>query len=228
MLSVALLVLLVPQCVTRDLNRAKQLLESGDFLRARKIYARVLDRAPESFPAHFGLAMTWCAEAISKTDLHLAEPADWYPAIYHMTVAANQGGSDQARETLAILHFNLGACFRKKGDNEAAIERIEEAILHDTTLLKAYNLLGVIYHEQGDLVGAQSCYRRTVELQPDYAPAHFNLGSVSWARGDYVSAQTHFGKAASLAPENAYFRSWLGKAKDRVVAPKEKRAGKHS
>ena len=78
---------MVPACRQERLATAKALLENGDFLAARKVYDRLLDKQPGDFAAHFGLAMTWCAEAIYKTEIGLARPQDWYPAIYHMTVA---------------------------------------------------------------------------------------------------------------------------------------------
>jgi tetratricopeptide (TPR) repeat protein len=203
---------LFPHCRQDRLATAKALLENGDFLAARKIYDRLLDGQPQNFAAHFGLAMTWSAEAIYKTEIGLAGPPDWYPAIYHMTVAAQLQTNDRVRRTLAILHFNLGACYVKQGDREAAIQRISQAVAYDSTLLKADNLLGALYHEQGDFDNAERCYRRILLINPGYAMAHFNLGALAWARKDFREAEKDFTDAVSDEPDNAYFKTWLSKA----------------
>jgi tetratricopeptide (TPR) repeat protein len=201
-----------PHCRQDRLETAKSLLENGDFLAARKIYDRLLDKQPGDFAAHYGLGMTWCAEAIYKTEIGLAGPQDWYPAIYHMTVAAQLTTDDQVRHTLAIMHFNLGACFVKLGERDEAIQRISQAVAYDSALLKADNLLGALYHEQGDFDNAERCYRRILRIKPDYAMAHFNLGALAWAKKDYPEAEKDFAEAVSCDPDNAYFKSWLAKA----------------
>jgi Tfp pilus assembly protein PilF len=192
--------------------RAKERLDNGDFLAARKLYESVIKSAPKDYDAHYGLGMTWCAEAMYKTELGLATPQDWYPAIYQMSVASNFTGSDQVYHTLAILHYNLGTCFRKAGDREDAILRIQQAVAYDSTLLKAYNLLGALYQEQGDLDKADLSYRRALLLKPDYSPAHFNRGALAWVRRDYLAAGKCFRDAVTCDPQNAYYSSWLSKA----------------
>jgi len=200
------------------LKQANLLLESGDYLGARKRYKRIINKDPENFSAHFGLGMSYCAETIFKTDLGMAKTEDWHPAIYHMTIAMNLNENDQVKQTLAILHFNLGTFFKKENNQDAAIESLKQAVAYDPTLLKALNLLGAMYHESGNLEDAEYYYKKTIELRPDYAMAHFNLGAIAWARKDFEAAVSYFQKAVSLAPENTYFQNWLAKA--------EKHAGK--
>lgn len=200
------------------LKKANLLLESGDYLGARKRYKKIINKDPENFSAHFGLGMSYCAETIFKTDLGMAKTEDWHPAIYHMTIAMNLNENDRVKQTLAILHFNLGTFFTKDNNPEAAIESIKQAVAYDPTLLKALNLLGAMYHERGNLEEAEYYYKKTIDLKPDYAMAHFNLGAIAWVRKDFEASVSYFQKAVSLAPENTYFQNWLAKA--------EKHAGK--
>lgn len=200
----------------RSVKKANILLEAGDFLGARKIYERIVEKEPKNFSAHYGLGMSWCAETIYKTELGMAKPQDWYTAIYHMTIAMNLKKNDQVQKTLAILHFNLGTCYKKLNDPDAALKLIEQAVSFDPTLLKALNLLGAMYHERGNFEKAEFFYRKTIEVKPDYAMAHFNLGALAWAKGDYPGAVTCFQKAALLAPENTYFKGWLTKAHEQA------------
>ena len=200
------------------LRKANLLLESGDYLGARKRYKKIIHKDPKNFSAHFGLGMSYCAETIFKTDLGMAKTVDWHPAIYHMTIALNLNENDQVKQTLAALHFNLGTFFRKENNLDAAIESAKQAVAYDPTLLKALNLLGAMYHESGNLEEAEYYYKQAIDLKPDYAMAHFNLGALAWVRKDFEAAVTYFQKAVSLAPENTYFQNWLAKA--------EKHAGK--
>jgi tetratricopeptide (TPR) repeat protein len=207
----ALAVLLVG-CRGSALIRANALLESGDYASARALYARMVATEPGNFAAHYGLGMSWCAEAMFKSELGLAEPDDWFEAISQLTIASRLDTIGEVRRTLAVLHYNLGACFKKNGNIDDAILRIGRAISYDSTLLKAYNLLGTLYQERGELDRAESCYRRVLIIKPDYAMAHFNLGTLCWARKEYGSARKHFVDAAALEPGNGYFETWLGKA----------------
>jgi tetratricopeptide (TPR) repeat protein len=217
--SLILAVLLFSYIISNPVNKIKKanvLLEAGDFLGARKIYDKVVEKEPKNFSAHYGLGMSWCAETIYKTELGLAKPQDWYTAIYHMTIAMNLKKNDQVQKTLAILHFNLGTCYKKMDDPGAALKLMEQAVEYDPTLLKALNLLGAMYHERGNFEKAEYYYLKTIEVKPDYAMAHFNLGALAWANDDYTSSKAYFQRAVSLAPENAYFQNWLSKAQEQT------------
>lgn len=213
----AIPLLLMNGCGNNSRNIIREgnlLLESGDFIGARQRYEKVLRQEPTNYAAHYGLGMSWCAETIYRTELGLAKPEDWFPAIYHMTISMNVREDERVMKTLAILHFNLGTCFRKEKDIENAIRLIEQSLLYDPTLLKALNLLGALYHERKNYERAQYFYSRAVAVSPEYALAHFNLGALSWAQREYTEALLHFQKAAALDPDNGNFKNWVLKAKD--------------
>ena len=219
LLTISFIGLLIIQCSNNSLNKVKKanaLLEAGDFLGARKVYEMVVEKEPKNFSARYGLGMSWCAETIYKTELGMARPQDWYTAIYHMDIAMNLKKNKQVQKTLAILHFNLGTCYKKSGDPDAALKQMEQAVSYDQTLLKALNLLGAMYHERGDFEKARYYYQKTIDVKPDYAMAHFNLGALSWAEEDFLGAKKHFQKAVSLAPNNSYFADWLLRAEEQA------------
>ncbi len=203
-------------CSGADMATANEFLESGDYLRARKLYERILKHNPKNYAARYGMGMTYSAEAIHKTELGMAEPLDWYPAVYHLNLAANLRERSDVHATLAVLHYNLATMYRREGDTESALERLEQAVTYDSTLLKAVNLLGTLYHQDGYMEDAARCYERVVSISPQYAMAHFNLGAVDWALGNYESAYNRFQVADSLSPGNEYFESWLERARARV------------
>jgi tetratricopeptide (TPR) repeat protein len=201
--------MIVSSCRDNRINAANALLESGDFLSARLLYSRIVEAKPKNFAAQYGLGMTFCAEAMDRTELGLATPEDWYDAINHLTVASRLDTGREARRMLAIFHYNLGTCYKKTGNISDAILRIGQAIAYDSTLLKGYNMLGALYHEQGDFEKAESCYRRALILKPDYAMAHFNLGALFLAKKEPEKALEYFTDATAIEPDNDLFRSWL-------------------
>lgn len=194
-------------------KKGNTLLESGDYLGARIVYKKIFEKKPNDFSAHYGLGMSYCAEAIYKTDLALAIPDDWYLAIYHMSIAMNIRDMIDVRKVLSILHYNLGASYKKNDDYANAVIRLEQSIQYDPTLVKALNLLGSLYHEIGRMEDAKRCYIQTLEAQPDYAMAHFNLGAIAWAYSDFEEAVNSFQKAVDLSPYVGLFETWLEKAK---------------
>lgn len=151
-----------------------------------------------------------------RTRLGLAEPMDWYQAIYHMTVAANLSDSEEPRRTLAVLNFNLAASYKKNNRTDDALRRLEEALTYDSTLLKAANLLGAMYHQRGNYDRARRAYQRVVNIDSTYATGHFNLGALAWAVNDFGQADKHFALAERLEPHNPYFREWQQKAEERA------------
>lgn len=212
--SVILLIILI-YCFslnTISIKKGNDLLEAGDYLGARIIYTKIFEKKPNNFSAHYGLGMSYCSEALYKTELALAVPDDWYLAIYHMTIAMNIRDIIEVRKVLAILHYNLGASYKKNEDYGNAMVRLEQAMQYDPTLIKAMNLLGAMYHEIGRLEDAERCYIQTIEVQPDYAMAHFNLGAIAWVYGDFEKASEYFQNAVDLSPYVSLFETWLEKA----------------
>lgn len=206
-------------CGTAELSRADRLLEKGYYREARYRYEKYLRTHPEQFRAHYGLAMSFCAEALQRTELGLGVPEHWYLPVYHMNEAFKAGAGEKARKNLAIFHFNLGASYHRLKRFDDAIQMLEQSVDLDSMVLKAHNLLGAIYHQRGNLGQAQRCYQAVLDIEPHYAMAHFNLGAVFWARGDFDAAVTYFQAAVSHAPHNGHFLLWLEKARQQQEAP---------
>src|SRR5208337_3721384 len=57
--------------------------------------------------------------------------------------------------------------------------------------------------EQGKLNEGLTCYRRAVELQPDFAGAHNNLGNALKAQGNLEGAIVCYHQALELQPDFA-------------------------
>ena len=65
---------------------------------------------------------------------------------------------------------------------------------------------------QGKLDEAVACYRRALELKPDFAEAHSNLGNALKDLGKLDKAVACYRRALELKPDSAEAHSNLGSA----------------
>jgi predicted TPR repeat methyltransferase len=81
---------------------------------------------------------------------------------------------------------------------------------------EAYNILGIIYQEQGMVDAAITVLNKAVELDGSNANAFFNLGSVLGQHGKHEQAASSLRKGLALAPRTAKARNNLGLALARL------------
>lgn len=63
---------------------------------------------------------------------------------------------------------------------------------------RAFNNLGVVKYEQGDVAAAGRCFAKALELAPKNAAVNFNSGLVALAEGDDAKAEEFFGNAGGV------------------------------
>ena len=68
---------------------------------------------------------------------------------------------------------------------------------------------------------AEAYYRRALELQPDYASAHFNLGNLLWEAKRFPEAEVSYRRALELRPDYADAHNNLGILLQRTNRPSE-------
>ncbi|NJL57343.1 tetratricopeptide repeat protein [bacterium] len=64
----------------------------------------------------------------------------------------------------------------------------------------AWNNLGLALAEQGKWDEAVTSYRRAIELDPNFAPAHSNLGNILRQQGKLEEAASHYRRAIEIEP----------------------------
>ena len=72
--------------------------------------------------------------------------------------------------------------------------------------------LGRVARARGDTSGASAQFRRALEEELGFAPAHEQLGQLAFARRDMADAVREFGEATELAPDDGYYAWQLGRA----------------
>jgi len=76
----------------------------------------------------------------------------------------------------------------------------------------AYNNLGVIQFENGNVEDAIGKYQQSLGLHPDYPEAHYNLGSALLQKGDADEAIRHCEEALKIQPDEPDAHIVLGNA----------------
>jgi tetratricopeptide (TPR) repeat protein len=76
----------------------------------------------------------------------------------------------------------------------------------------SYNLLGICAVQRGDLLLAESYFRKSVALKPEFLEAHINLGVNLSQQGKYQAAILQLSEALRLDPNNVSALFRLGQA----------------
>jgi tetratricopeptide (TPR) repeat protein len=88
---------------------------------------------------------------------------------------------------------------------------LRKAVQVEPNLHEGQYLLGTLMFElHQDYAGAESCFRKAIEIRPTHGLAHFQLGQVLLKRGDKKGALAALRDAARHRPEMARFHVALG------------------
>lgn len=131
-----------------------------------------------------------------------------------------QGQAGEAEQALIALledfpehsgpWTNLGILFAKSNRREQAIGALAKAAALNPDNKVAFNWLGILYREAGDLTRSHLSYERALKLDPDYALAHFNLG---------ILLDAHLKRPADALPHYRAYQQAAGNQDDlRVMA----------
>jgi Flp pilus assembly protein TadD len=88
----------------------------------------------------------------------------------------------------AYYHSNRGAELLQEGELKLAIAWLRAALEVDPTLPDAWANLGVALRRDGKPEEAETAYRRSIELDPEFLPGYQNLVALYSLRGDVDAA----------------------------------------
>ena len=140
-----------------------------------------------------------------------------------IAVQHHQGGRLQAaeqiyRQILAVepnhadaIHL-LGVIAHQAGKHEVAVEYIDAGDRLERQCGSLPQQLGEAYRALHRISEAVACYRRALELNPDYAEAHNNLGIALKDQGQLDEAVACCRRALELKPDYAEAHNNLGLA----------------
>lgn len=156
----------------------------------------------------------------------LANPNDVTAKSLYAVSLAKQGKFDMAQSQLnalmpkypnnANLHFAQGIVnirrqassdmeYRNQSENliKNSIKEFNTALKLNPKYYPAYNALGVIALNTGNLDKANEFFNKALEIDPTYATAIDNLGSIDYLNGNYDDARKKFLKAITINPNSS-------------------------
>jgi predicted O-linked N-acetylglucosamine transferase (SPINDLY family) len=153
---------------------------AGEFERARELYRRVLDQAPQHDDALFLLSVLALQSGQLEEAAGLLERA--------IGVAPDN----------ALYFSNLGDVYRSLGRRSEAVGVLLMAIVRKPDFAEAVYNLALTFEEQGDLAAAAACYERARELKPGLSQATDRLAKLAAKRESSASSASAATALAAL------------------------------
>ena len=104
------------------------------------------------------------------------------------------------------LNYHLGIAYRQQQQFVKAKEHYQAAIntnVFPAIKLGAYNNLGNLLKDEGDLTSAEKAYKAALKIDPNFAIGHYNLGLTLKAAGNLADAIAYYRQAIKIDPEHA-------------------------
>jgi tetratricopeptide (TPR) repeat protein len=101
-----------------------------------------------------------------------------------------------------LVHYNLGATYKKKGDLAKAEASMRKALELDPGFLDGYVGLATLLAESGKQDQAIEAVRQGVAANPQSGRLQFALGVLAEGKGDSATAKEAFLKVEELDPQN--------------------------
>lgn len=100
----------------------------------------------------------------------------------------------------------------KSGHPDAAIQKYKEIIALKPDLAAAYNNLGRLYYQQGQMEEAVKALQRAAQIDPKLEPPRALLGFVFFQLGDFQGARRELKAASQLNPADKTARLFLARS----------------
>jgi len=201
------------------LDIARQRMERGEYRLADNFVLMVLEKHADradawALAAHIAFRAGKLDECRTRIGASLARAAD-EPLALALRGTLKQGAHDwvgaaadyevalQKMPADARLMNALATCWRMMGRPAESLAMYERSVALAPDYLEAWNNMGVLAHEHGDLALAERTYRHILDMDASVAHTHNNLATLLQARGDVVHAERHYRRAVELDPNYA-------------------------
>jgi Flp pilus assembly protein TadD len=108
-------------------------------------------------------------------------------------------------------YLRLGQLYARRGNNDQALAKLEEALRVNPQNLAALVLSGIMYERKGDFLKAQGSYEKALAVNPRFAPAANNLAYLLATRGGDTEKALQLAQTAKeAAPDELHISDTLG------------------
>jgi tetratricopeptide (TPR) repeat protein len=109
-----------------------------------------------------------------------------------------------------IAHCNLGGILYARGQPDAAIAHVQEALRLRPTYWEPWMELGRLSLDTGDNAKAIDSFKHALQYRPDFVDARYGLGLAYFKLGQWAEARAEFEAAAKQQPQEGRVQLWLG------------------
>lgn len=124
----------------------------------------------------------------------------------------------QKRQEWSGPYTNLGIAYAHLGQNEAALQALEQAVRANPSNAAAHNQLGMLYREAGRFDAARAAYQAALKANPNYGLAHRNLGILFdlYLQQPAQALQHYRAYAAQQAGKDEEIAMWIAELEQRM------------
>lgn len=170
------------------LKEALRFCQSGNFIKARQIYNRLI----HSFPNNLDLLVNFGVVEIQLNNIN------------HAIVLFKK--AIQVDSSHAYIHSNLGNALLEIHLYQEAIQSYDDAIRIDPSYYQAYYNKARCLKYEKNLEAAIENYMRAISIEPNYVEAFNNIGVILYEQKKYDEAINQFNKAISI--HYGYKEAW--------------------
>ncbi len=174
------------------LQRGVTLHQTGSFGDAQRLYEQILAQQPNHF------------DALHLSGVLACQSGELERALTLISRAVKINGKSP------LAAYNLGEVHRLLHHREEAAGCYLRAAALKPDYAAAWNSLGMIRQQTGDLPQAEEAYRRAMILMPDSAELRNNLGTLLHDRGKLPEAEVAYRRALALRGDYAEAYNNLG------------------
>jgi|GEM_PF-837415 len=200
----------LPELTNELAQRAAAAVSRRDWPSARAAYSEMVEADPDNAPA---LANLGAVEYQLK---------DFDAAVGHLERAL------AAKPALAQTWLTLGMVHYERGDAMRALSAISRAVAEKPEDPRGHNHLAAAAKALGWLGAAEAELQRALDLDPQYAEAHFNLALIYLERRPpgVELARRHYLRAVELGtPRDELVEKQLNEAPSEEINPSETSSG---
>ena len=203
---------------------------AGKWEAARAAYERALEIDPSVALVHYNLAnalrhLGRIEEARDSYEASLELNPDFLHALVNLgrleldagRLSRSEDLLTRARDshpTSGLVRHQLGALYRARGKQKAAVKAYREGILLDPSMVESHYNLANLYFHMGKLEESRRSYESALALRPDHEGARYNLADVYARLGKFREAEAICLEALAQAQPNGRFHLLLAKVRE--------------
>lgn len=159
---------------------------------------RQVAETPHSADAHFELAMNYARTPFLEEGWAALKQVQVIDPVYAAKAVSRYEALIHANPQDTEAHFRLAFAYYFQGDKPQARRQLEQIIAITPVDPWAYNYLGFLQAEAGQLEQATANWQRALGYDPDNAVAHYLIGQAFYRQGRFMQAASSLATALRL------------------------------